>query len=313
MESRSLRYFHAVAEERSFRRAARRLLMTQPPLSREVRRLERELGTALFDRSTQPITLTPAGEVLAREAEAILGRIDRAAEVTRRLGDRRAHLRVSFLGAAANGLLPDAVRGFRADHPGVHLVLDEVESGPVGLAQLRQRRTDLVLVRESTTDPLLGSELILDEPFVAVLPDDHDLAVGTGPLRLGELGAEPFVFWTRSSTPSTVDAALLEFGRLGLDMHIAQEAHGVQTVLGLVAAGIGISLLPESVTRLHREGVTSRPLHPPRPTIPLYATWHAEAPGAPSAPIMPFVEALRHAARLTAEPTSRPASDSCES
>jgi DNA-binding transcriptional LysR family regulator len=299
MELRSLRYFLAVAEERSFRRAARRLLMTQPPLSREIRRLEHELGVTLFDRSTQPITLTSAGEVLAREAEVVIGRVDRAAEVTRRIGHPGEHLRVAFLGAAANSLLPDAVRTFRAEHPEVHIVLDELESGPAGIAQLRRRRTDVVLVRESTSDPVLDSELILDEPFVVILPADHHLAAVEGPLRLGDLAEEPFVFWARSSTPTTFDAALLEFSRLGLDMHIVQEAHGVQTVLGLVAAGIGISLLPASVTQLQRKGVVHRPLVRPRPTIPLYAMWCDDES---DAPVEPFVKSLRRAARCFEAP-----------
>ncbi len=290
MELRSLRYFVAVAEEGSFRRAARRLLITQPPLSREIRRVERELGVQLFDRSSHPVTLTPSGRAFAADATAILSRVDAAVAAARRAADPRERLRVGFLGAAANGLLPQAVRRFRESTPAVHLVLEEHESGLAQLASLRENRIDLALVRELVDDAALTSATIFHEPFVVLMPSDHELAGSGSAIALQALADEPFVFWARASAPSPFDAALQMFSRLGLDMHIAQEALGVQTILGLVAAGIGISLLPESVTTLHREGVVSRPLAAPSPTIPLCAVWHADDR---SAALGRFLSALR--------------------
>jgi DNA-binding transcriptional LysR family regulator len=276
VELRSFRYFLAVTEAGSFRRAAARLMITQPPLSREMRRLERELGVDLFDRSARPVTLTRAGRAFVTDARAVLAQVDAAVENARTAADPRDHLRVGFLGAAANGLLPRAVREFRQLHPDVALVLEEHESGLAQFAALRDGRIDLGLVREPSDEHGLDSRTILDEPFVLILPSDHRLAGTSAPVSLHDLTGEPFVFWSRASAPSPFDTAIQTFSRMGLEMPIVQEALGVQTILGLVAAGIGVSLLPESVTTLHREGVVSRPLQSPGPTIPLCAVWRTD-------------------------------------
>ena len=276
MELRSLRYFVAVIDEGTFRRAAQRLHMTQPPLSREIRRMERELGVELFDRTSQPVALTPAGRSLELDARAVLARLDSALESARLAAAGRERITIGFLGAAANEILPLTVRRFRSEHPGAELVLQEHESGLAQFEHLREHRIDLGLVREPDSDPGMRCELIVDEPFIAIVPSDHRLAGSSEPIPVSDLAGEPFVFWSRENAPNPFDAAMAMFRARGLDMPIVQEALGVQTVLGLVAAGIGISLLPQSVRALNRRGTATRQLLTPGPTIPLYAIWRAD-------------------------------------
>lgn len=281
MELRSLRYFLAVIDEGTFRRAAKRLMITQPPLSREIRRMERELGVDLFDRSCQPVELTRAGRALEADARAVLSRVESAMAAARRAATGREQITIGFLGAAANGLLPPTVRRFRTAYPNVELILQEHESGLAQLEHLREHRIDVGLVREPVTDPALCCDLIVDEPFVAILPRDHELASSRDPISVSDLADQPFVFWSRANAPNPFDSAIAMFRDLGLNMPIVQEALGVQAVLGLVAAGIGISLLPESVEALNRIGTVTRPLASPCPTIPLYAIWHVDSQSAP--------------------------------
>jgi DNA-binding transcriptional LysR family regulator len=293
VELRSLRYFLAVADEGSFRGAARSLMITQPPLSREVQRLERELGTTLFDRSASPIRLTSAGQAFAADARDVLLRVGAAIDAARRAATGQEVLRIGFLGAAANGIIPLAVRSFRETYREIDLVLQEHESGLDQLQHLRELSIDMALVREAAADTQLQSQVIIDEPFVAVLPSEHPLTRRSTPIPLEDLAGEPFVWWPRTSAPNPFDAAVRAFARLGLSMPIVQEALGVQTVLGLVSAGIGVSLLPASVSTLHRDGVVTRPLQAPVPTIPLHAVWRR---GHRSESVRHFVEALVGAA-----------------
>jgi DNA-binding transcriptional LysR family regulator len=281
MEVRSLRYFLAVIDEGTFRRAAHSLRITQPPLSREIKRMERELGVDLFDRTRQPVALTAAGQSLEVDARAVLARLESALDGARRAASGRDQITIGFLGAAANGLLPATVRRFRTLYPDAHLVLQEHESGLAQLEHLHDHRIDLGLVREPVAEPALECELIADEPFIAILPSDHRLASSNEPISVSELAGEPFVFWSRENAPNPFDAAMAMFRDRGLDMPIVQEALGVQTVLGLVAAGIGISLLPQSVRALNREGTVTRPLRSPSPTIPLFAVWRTDSDSQP--------------------------------
>ena len=149
MELRSLRYFLAVIDEGGFRGAARKLLVTQPPLSREIQRLERELGAALFDRTSRPVAPTPFGHAYAVEVRDVLTRLDRAADAARRASEPQERLRIGFISAVANDLLPRAVRAFRATYPDVVLVLEEQPSGAAQLTRLRDDELDVALVRES--------------------------------------------------------------------------------------------------------------------------------------------------------------------
>ncbi len=293
MELRSLRYFLAVIDEGGFRGAARKLLVTQPPLSREIQRLERELGAPLFDRSSRPVAPTPFGEAYAAQVREILGRLERAADVARRASEPQLRIRVGFISAVANDLLPRAVRAFRGSHPDVALVLEEQPSGAAQLARLRNDELDLALVRESVHEAGLSTTRIMDEPILAVFPVDHPLAGTTEPLPMAQLDGQPFVFWTRASSPAAYDGGLRSLERLGIHMPIVQEVVGVQAVLGLVAAGLGMSLLPASVAGLRHEGIVSRPLGPPSPTMPLCAVHHTDDD---TPAIQGFLAALRLAA-----------------
>jgi DNA-binding transcriptional LysR family regulator len=300
MELRSLRYFLAVIDEGGFRGAARKMLVTQPPLSREIQRLERELGATLFDRASRPVALTRFGRAYATEVREVLAHLERSVEVARRACDPQERLRVGFNSAVANDLLPRAVRAFRSAHPDVVLVLEEQPSGAVQLAQLREDQLDVALVRESVHEAGLTTIRIMDEPILAVLPLDHPLATTTDAIPLADLDGQPFVFWSRASSPAAYDGGLRSLRRMGVHLPIVQEVIGVQAVLGLVAAGLGISLLPASVAALRYDGVVCRPLGPPSPTMPLCAVHHSDDA---SESLAGFLEALRTATQAS---TPRP-------
>jgi DNA-binding transcriptional LysR family regulator len=254
-----LRYFVAVAEELHFRRAAARLHMSQPPLSHQVRLLEQELGCPLLTRTRRHVALTPAGESFLRDARSLLGDLDQAAMTARRIHTgQTGRLRVSFVGSALLSLVPDLVQRFRAARP-------EVE------VQVRERATEDQLreVVAGTVDvafvPLpidmgdVRAEVLLRERTVAALPVGHPLAaLKRIPLR--RLAEEPLVLFPRSQAPGLHDRLLACLSRTGTPPAIAQYAPETQTIVGLVAAGIGVSLVQASVQRLVLPGLTYRPV-----------------------------------------------------
>jgi DNA-binding transcriptional LysR family regulator len=254
-----LRYFVAVAEELHFRRAAARLHMSQPPLSDAIAELEAAVGAPLLERSRRRVALTPAGEVLLRDARSVLAGLERALETARRIGTgQTGRLRVSFVGSAVYGLVPDIVRAFTLQRPDVEMQLQE-RSTTEQLAALAAGELDVGFLRPPVDDDGLDSETILREPTVAALPEGHPLA-RLERIPIARLSEEPFVLFPRDQAPGMHDAitsALAEGGRLP---RIVQEVPEMQTIVGLVASGMGVSLVPGSVQALARNGVVYRPV-----------------------------------------------------
>ena len=276
MELRHLRYFVAVAEELHFGRAAERLAMSQPPLSTQIRDLERELGVSLLQRTSRRVALTEAGATFLDDARAILAAVDRAALAAARAGrGELGTVSVGFLGAAAVRRLPTAVRTFQADRPGVRVELREMTSSPSLLRALRGRLIDLALLRPPVTDDGVDQERLASEPFVAVVPRDHAFA-GRTAVSVSELLAQPFVLWQRSVTPEVVDAMFGPTGLVGEPRNVVVESAGVQTVFGAVGAGLGVSMLPWSATAIQHPDVVVCQLEPPVPHIELVAVWRDE-------------------------------------
>ena len=266
VELRQLRYFVAVAEELHFRRAAARLHISQPPLSQQIRQLEDELGCQLLVRTRRRVELTAAGHAFLRDARQLLSELDGAVQTARRIdAGQTGRLRVNFVGSALLSIVPGIVQRFRATAPDVEIELHERPT----IEQLRLVSAGVVdvgLVRppiEELSD--LRAEVVLRERSVAVLPAGHELAQ-LRRLSLQRLAAEPLVLFPREQAPGFHDLLIDSLAAAGTrasgvgGVRVIQYAPEMLTIIGLVAAGIGVSLAPGSVTRLELEGVTYRPV-----------------------------------------------------
>jgi DNA-binding transcriptional LysR family regulator len=261
-ELRQLRYFVTVAEELHFSRAARRLNIAQPPLSQQIRQLEAAVGAQLFVRTSRKVELTPAGSAFLEGARRALSEAERAAEMAQRASKGETEtVRVGFTDSAALSILPGTIRRFRAELPMVHLDLSEAST----LAQLDAVRlgvVDIAFVRgpvTGTLPPDLRSQIVLEESFSVALPIDHALAKKK---RSGvrALAGEPMVLFPRHLAPAFHDIITTMCRDAGFSPVISQEAAEYQTILSLVAAGLGVSIVPASIRNLGRTGVVFRPL-----------------------------------------------------
>ncbi len=260
MELRQLRYFIAVAEELHFRRAAERLHMSQPPLSQQIRALEDELGFTLLTRTRRRVELTPAGEAFLRDARALLSELDGAVATARRIdAGQTGRLRVGFVGSALLSIVPGTVERFRASRPGVAIELRE-RSTVDQLRAVAAGVVDVGLVRPPIEDDgPLRAQTVLRERTVAALPAAHPLAsLSRVPLR--RLAAEPQVMFPRDQAPGFHDLLIAALAGTGAGPRVIQYAPEMLTIIGLVAAGTGVSLVPASVSRLALDGVTYRPV-----------------------------------------------------
>jgi len=262
MELRHLRYFVAVAEERHITRAAERLGIQQPPLSQQIRALEAELGAPLLRRHPRGVELTQAGEVLLTEARTVLEQVERAVTATRRAGRGEAgRIGLGFTSSASfHPLVPAMVRAYRDAYPLVALSLEE--SGTSELVDaLVQQRLDAAFVRSPIgAAPGIAVHSILEEPMVAALPAGSPLAIARArhPLPLAALAGEIFILYRRPLGPGLYDAIIAACQRAGYSPNIGQEAPRMLATLSLVAAGLGVTLVPQSMRRLRVHGVVYR-------------------------------------------------------
>lgn len=299
MELRLLRYFVTLAEELHFGRAAKRLSMTQPPLSQAIGGLERELGVRLLERTRRKVALTHAGGAFLEEARITLARAAQAVEVARR-ADRGevGHLALGYLSATAYSLLPLVLRDFRRGFPGVKLELKELTL-PQQLEALRHGDVDIGLLRPPVADAELASETIHTEPFVVALPARHALtALRRVPAR--RLAAEPFVMFPRQPGLVNHDLVMGYCLRAGFTPRVAQEANQTHTVVGLVSAGIGVALVPASAQRMGLAGVAYRALREATPQSRTAIAWRR-------ADASPVVAAFLDVARRAAKQVNSPA------
>jgi DNA-binding transcriptional LysR family regulator len=294
-ELRLLRYFVAVAEELHFRRAAERLHITQPSLSRGIRDLERTLGTDLFTRTKRSVRLTDAGRTLLDEVPYALAEVERALEETRRVGRGEVgELRLGFLPSATIELVPALLRASRAAFPGVRLRLLELLDDPQ-LEALRERRLDLGLLRTRQPSDDLALEPLLRERLCAVVARDHRLA-GRRRVRYADLREEGLILWPRPEAPETFDAVIEACRRAGFSPKVVQEATSAYTIIGLVAAGVGVSVLAGSYSARSGGDVVFVPIAGSE-TV-LYLAWRPTEPSAARDNLVAV--ARRVAARLPA-------------
>ncbi len=276
MELRQLRYFVAVAEELHFRRAAARLHVSQPPLSQQIRGLEQEIGCQLLRRTRRQVELTPAGAAFLHDARTLLGQLDGAVTTARRIDSGQSgRVRINFVGSALLSIVPGAVQRFRAARPDVEIELHERPTADQ-LKAISAGTTDIGLVRppiEQSDD--LRDELVIREHTVAAVPDDHPLAaMRRVPLR--RLAAEPLILFPREQAPGYHDLLISTLAATGVHPRVVQYAPEMLTIIGLVAAGLGVTLAPASVARLALAGVTYRPLAG-APTSQLLAITRADS------------------------------------
>ncbi|NEU99523.1 LysR substrate-binding domain-containing protein [Bradyrhizobium uaiense] len=277
MELRHLRYFVALGEELNFTRAAERLHIAQPPLSQQIRQLEEELGVTLLQRNSRPVRLTEAGELLLARARALLANFESAVADTRRVGRGQAgKLGIGFVGSAMFAGLPDIIGAYRDACPDVELVLDEMLATEIAEA-LRRRRIDVGFARPALLDePGLAQRLIIEEPYVAALPCAHPLAARRD-IALAELSDDAFVLYPASPEPSVTGLIVAACRVAGFTPRLAQEVLHLQTAIGLIAAGVGVSLVPEAAARAQSgRGVAYVRLAAPVVTAPLTIAWREE-------------------------------------
>jgi DNA-binding transcriptional LysR family regulator len=273
VELRHLRSFVAVAEERHFGRAAERLHMAQPPLSQQIRRLEAQLGVTLLHRTTRSVELAPAGEVLLVRAREILAAVDRATEDTMRAARGEfGRLAVGFTGSATYALLPQVAAALRGALPGVVLDLRGELLTPAQVDGLLAGTLDLGLLRPPVRERELTVEVVRREPLVAVLPEAHRLA-GDETVPLEELAAEPFVVYPSHFRSVVHDAVEETCAAHGFLPRVALEVSETATLVSFVAAGLGVSLVPESVRHMTVHGAVYRPLAREAAAVELAVAW----------------------------------------
>jgi DNA-binding transcriptional LysR family regulator len=266
MELRHLRYFVAVAEEGHITRAAERLGIQQPPLSQQIRALEAELDVRLLRRLPRGVELTQAGEAFLVEARDILGRVDEArAAASRAARGEQGRIGIGFTSSASfHPLVPRLIRAFRDAHPLVSLSLEENGTAEL-VTGLRQATLDVAFVRSPIeAGAAVIVESVLEESMVAALPAGHRLSPSSHapPLLLAELSAETFILYRRPLGPGLYDAIIAVCQRAGFAPQIGQEAPRMLSTLSLVAAGLGVTLIPASMQRLGVPGIVYRSLDP---------------------------------------------------
>jgi DNA-binding transcriptional LysR family regulator len=287
---RRLGYFVAVAEELSFTRAAQRLHMAQPPLSQQIALLEREIGTPLFDRSRRSIRLTAAGAALLPEARRLLGDLDETVRMVRGIGEGTVgRLAVGFVPSAINGVLPDLLRRFRAAHPAVELGLREMTPDAL-LRAVQERRLDVGVLYPPVGEPDLAQRHLASEELLLALPEGHP-AGAAGAVALADVADEPFVLPARHDVPGLHAAITALFAEAGIAPRVAQRGVWlVQTVLGLVAAGIGLAVVPSSAATLRRQGVVLRSLDEGNHHVELAVIWRPDSISTPLEGLLDLME-----------------------
>ncbi|HVB74211.1 MAG TPA: LysR substrate-binding domain-containing protein [Ktedonobacteraceae bacterium] len=273
IDLRRLYYFMIVAQELHFTRAAERLHIAQPPLSYQIQQLERELGVQLFERTRHSVQLTEAGHVLLGEARRIFGQMEQTVRMVQRVGHGEVGLlTLGFVPSASNNILPLSLREFHQRFPNVQLFLKELNPDQL-VHGLHERHIDVGFLFLPLDDKELTTRPVLSEPLLAVLPVTHPLA--TQPVvSLQSFADDPFIIPPRYALVPGLRSHILEAcRRAGFIPKVAQEAWLMQTIIGLVAADMGVALVPASVQNLHRTGIVYKPLQDSLAQVQMGVIW----------------------------------------
>jgi DNA-binding transcriptional LysR family regulator len=251
MDLRHLRYFVAVAEEKNFTRAAERLCIAQPPLSRQIQQLEEELGVALFEKGARPVRMTDAGKFFYAHAQKLLGKAADLKSMTQRVGKIERNLSIGFVASTLYGMLPKIIRQFRMQYNDIAITLHEMTSLDQ-IKALKEGRIDVGFGRIKHEDPNIRRIVLREERMVVALPPEHPLAGSTAPLRLQDLISERLIIFPIAPRPSFSDQVIGVFTEIGLYPESMVEVREVHVAIGLVAAGEGIAIVPASVQGMRR-------------------------------------------------------------
>ncbi|WP_407324422.1 LysR family transcriptional regulator [Acinetobacter pittii] len=270
MELRHIRYFLVVAEEQNFTRAAVRLGMSQPPLSMQIKDLEKELGTDLFFRTSQGVSLTEAGKVFLHSVRPIQQQIENATYITKQVGDgETGQLRLGFTGTSIlNPLVSQSIRVFQLNYPKIDLKLEEANSLLL-IDRLLENKLDLAIIRPPYEIPEgLDLQILLSEPLIAAVPSE--LAKNcTDTISLETLKNKKFIMSPRENSAGLYDAIISACINHGFSPEISALPPQIVSILALVSANLGITLIPQSSQQLHLDGVKYLKLTEPTPIINL--------------------------------------------
>ena len=265
MELRHLRYFVAVARERSFTRAAAALNMAQPPLSRQIQQLEEELGATLIARGVRPFQLTEPGRLFYEQSVQVLERIDDMHAAMRSV--QHARFSMGFVPSTLYGRLPEVIRVYRSARPDVELTLLELTTMEQVRA-LKEGRIDVGFGRILLDDPAIDRLLLRNETLAVAVPSGHPALLQPG-VRLADLQTETLIVYPKAPRPSYADQVLGLFRARGIKPARLYEVRELQTALGLVAAEVGICIVPAGVSRFRRDNVDYVPLDEPGAASPI--------------------------------------------
>ncbi|WP_280831333.1 LysR substrate-binding domain-containing protein [Mycolicibacterium frederiksbergense] len=262
MELRHLRYFRAVAEELHFGRAAEQLRVAQPALSQQVRQLEKEVGVALLNRTTRHVSLTVAGRAYLDRVISILDAVEQAGEHARRLADgTEGRLVIGCVGSATYSLLPSLVRELRHRQPGIEVSVRGEMLAPAQLAALRSGEIDLALLRPPISDPDVVTEVVRRDRLIVALPAGHSLAAHRT-LGVAMLRDEDFISHAGRGRSVMGSLLLAICADAGFTPCVRHEVEETSTLLTMVAAGLGVAIVPDPTAALDIAGVCYRPLDP---------------------------------------------------
>lgn len=289
IETRQLRYFIAVAEERHFGRAAEKLRMAQPPLSQQIKQLETSLGTKLLSRTTRNVELTPAGALLLSRGKRIIDELESIETTMRRVGQGlQGILRIGFTGTATYGIMPRVIRAAAQEFPGLELEVSGEKLTPSLISGLEENHLDIAVLRPPFASAQIDHHIVATERLVAALPENAALA-GRSELFMSDLVAEEFVGYPPSSTVSqAISAAWHKRDSQPLCVQTASET---STLLSLVAAGVGIALVPASATSLQIGGTRFIPVRD-APNVDVAIAWRKDEVSPTVHNFLPFLEQL---------------------
>jgi DNA-binding transcriptional LysR family regulator len=299
MELRHLRYFVAVAEELNFTRAAKRLGIKQPPLSLQIRQLEKEMGTPLFRRLTRGVELTNAGKLMLEEARVILRQVERAKTgVRRRARGETGRINVGSSGGTYfNPLIPAIIREYRMRYPDI-ILAPEASNTALLVARLRAGQIDIAFIRPPISDSEgLAIEPLVDEDTVMILPTGHALS-DSASAPLAALAKETFVLCPRALNPGLYDSIISACHHAGFDPVLGQEAPQIVSIVPLVAAGLGVSIVPRSVSRIQGNGVVCLAIEGDAPRAEICLAYRRDD-GSPA--VQNFVAVARRAMRTAVQ------------
>jgi DNA-binding transcriptional LysR family regulator len=290
MELRHLRYFVTLAEELHFGRAAEKLHIAQPPLSQQIRQLEAELGFELFHRTKRNVQLTEAGQVFLIQVQQIFQQLQQAIQLGQQTSRGEVgKLVIGFVSSATYNILPKILKDYRNHVPGVSLELHELTTDQQ-LEWLREGRIDIGFIRPPVEENKFSWEIVFQESLMVALPETHQLG-NKSYLSLASLVNEAFILFPRKLAPGLYDLIISLCQQAEFSPNVAQEAIQMQTIVSLVAAEMGVAIVPASLQNLQRTGVIYKNIAESTPKVAIAMIWRSHET---SPTVQKFLEIVRH-------------------